>query len=80
MPEPFEQAIMDSNPAFRPSIDLLNKEYEEVLMKKLNDNFKPQPDSNKKYDFTPRDLVNIDYKGQEMTTYGDVYKDKQGVE
>ena len=53
---------MDSNPAFRPSIDLLNEEYTNVLMKKLNANFKQ---------FEVRDLVQIDFKGQEIITYGD---------
>lgn len=40
MPLNFEKALMDSNPAFRPSIDLLNEEYPTVLRKKLDENFK----------------------------------------
>ena len=39
MPANFEKALMDSNLAFRPSIDLLNEEYLNVLMKKLHKNF-----------------------------------------
>lgn len=54
MPEVFEKALIDSNPAFRPSIDLLNEEYPNVLMKKLRENFKQ---------FEVRDLVQIDFKG-----------------
>ena len=61
MPECFEKALMDSNAAFRPSIDLLNKEYEEVLMKKLDENFRPAPTEERKYSFIPLDLVNIKY-------------------
>ncbi len=39
MPPIFEKALMDSNPAFRPSIDLLNREYEDILMNKLKSHF-----------------------------------------
>ena len=71
MPSNFEKALMDSNPKFRPSIDLLNVEYETVLLKKLVDKF-PQ--------FKVRDLVSIDFPGQEIITYGDFILDKKGKE
>ena len=55
MPERFEKELMMSNPKFRESIDLLNREYEDVLMKKISDVFEGSDLSGP--NFHPRDLL-----------------------
>ena len=66
MPKHFEKDLMDSNPAFAPSIKGLNKEYESVLMPKITQQFK---------NYKTVDLLRKEYPGQDITTYGDAHKD-----
>lgn len=66
MPQSFETALLNSSPAFAPSIKGLNKEYESVLMHKISHQFK---------NYKPIDLLRKEYPGQDITTFGDAHKD-----
>ena len=47
-----------------------------MLIKKLIDFC----ENSKSLSITPKDLLDIDYPGEELATFGDLYVDKKGIE
>ena len=68
MPKSFEDALLNSSPAFAPSIKGLNIEYESILMHKITEKFK---------NYKPIDLLRKEFPGQDIVTFGDAHPDKR---